>query len=608
MKGILVIVFFVLCSMGRAQVPFSIPDSVRQNNTAEIEYIKTKIHSYQGGLYGRVMLTCYLSKLYNRAGRYQESAELVDQFTTQEYAVARGEVSLAKAVNFKYEMEPEKAKLLFDQALLQFTLDENYCMQMEVRIELMEYYRKFDLLELAVKEATEVERMLKVHKTCDPLVSIHYLNRLAAIQNVGDTDRTNSIKTSGQCIDSCLKYNEHYFLAVSYNEQAYAYQHIFELGIADDFYKKSEEIFRSLDLLSDALHVKMNRLRMYAHNRMNVPEIIPGLLEIEQVATESVPSYDLNECYRGIWVEASSVGEWELAFQYLRKFYFMDLARLENNIFEQLENVKQQEKESQTRIQNLILSTQVERQNNEIKQKRNTIWFVVLALVVLLSILVFLFRILKQRNRLTEDLRIRNEQKDQLIQEVHHRVKNNLSFVSSLLEMQINSLPEETKTEELKNASMRIESMSLVHQMLYNKDDIATIDLHVYIPELISYLQDSIVQKFKVDIEVSCEELKIESRNATALGLIVTEFVTNSYKHAFANIQQPKINLVFKTDGSKLTVTLKDNGVGFNPENSSARSGFGMRIIDIFSRQINAEVKFSFENGTQLNLSMNHGQ
>ena len=603
LKALFFLVSVVFCCAIFAQSFIPVPDSIGQNINSEINFISEKINSYQGGVASKVKLKCYLNKLYNKAGRYQEANDLMDSLSVQEIVAAKGDVYLAMAINYKYQLEIEKSKYLFDRALLQFTLEENYCMQIEVHIELIEYYRKFVMMDLAFKEADEVERLQKFH-SCGPVLNIMYLNRLAAIENYRDLRA--SVTHSSKCIDSCIKYNQEYYQAISYNEIAYSYQHLEMHDSAIFFYEKAESLSREQGFILDALHAKMNRMRMFSYARIHVDEIIPGLIEIETEAKLSAPNYDLLECYKSIWIEAQGTGKWELAFKYYNKYVVLEDILALQSINENIEKIKQQEKESKTKIQNFILSTQVERQNNELEQKQNTIWLVVLALIVLMSILIFLFRILKQRNNLTKDLEQRNQQKDELIQEVHHRVKNNLSFVSSLLEMQINSLPEETKTEELKNASLRIESMSLVHQMLYNQDDIATVDLKGYIPELLSCLKDSMVHADGIIVELNCDEIKVELRTATAFGLIITEFVTNSFKHAFKGIKNPKIEISLQRKNSDLYLVLKDNGVGMSSEIKSAKKGFGMRIIDIFSRQINADVNFSFDQGTQLTLMIKY--
>ena len=604
LRGIIFVVsLIVMCQNLLAQSPVFVPDSVKREINAEIAFIQNEIDVLPKNLKKRVELICYLSKLYNRVGRYDKAEELIGALSKSEFDLAPGEVCLVKAINFKFLLEPAKAKSLFEIAQLKFTIDQNYCLLIETHIELIEYYRKFELFELALKEAENTNLLIQKYNNCDGILAIRYLSRLAAIQNFSPHETC--IETSYKCIDSCLKYRDDYYLAISYNEIGFAYQHIFDLDSADYYFRNSEELFMSQGLYADALHVKMNRMRMYANHGVNNNELIPSLLEIEAVAIKSVPGYNLKECFNSIWVESETDQNWEMAFKYHKKFHEVETNRLNKNIEEKIEKVKQQEKESRTKLQNIILTSEITKQKNQLKQTKNTIWFVTLALAILILILFFLFRILRQRNKLTRDLEQRNQQKDELIQEVHHRVKNNLSFVSSLLEMQIGSLPEESKTEELKNASLRIESMSLVHQMLYNQDDIATVDLAVYIPELFSYLKDSLIHENELEIKLNCEPTKVESRTATAFGLIITEFVTNSFKHAFKGVSNPKVEVDLHLTNGNLVLILKDNGVGLKNKKSQ-KKGFGMRVIDIFSRQINASINFSFENGTQLTVIMKY--
>ncbi len=204
----------------------------------------------------------------------------------------------------------------------------------------------------------------------------------------------------------------------------------------------------------------------------------------------------------------------------------------------------------------------------------------------------------------TSELELSLKEQMALTQEVHHRVKNNLQFIGAMLEMQINAIENESNQGVLKNTSRRIASMTLVHEMLYNRDTLESISLKEYLHELVTKFYDMIEDKdlnihFKVKIEDVCYNIN----NSVAIGMITSELLSNSIKYAFEGIENPEIEINLRLDEANKTMiyTISDNGKGYDPKN--VQSGLGSRLIDIFSRQLKGKyvitntsgLKYTFE-------------
>jgi two-component sensor histidine kinase len=236
-----------------------------------------------------------------------------------------------------------------------------------------------------------------------------------------------------------------------------------------------------------------------------------------------------------------------------------------------------------------------------------------------LILLILLISIqLKKANNRKQLLEIRNKQietrneiinkslleKDLLVKEVHHRVKNNLQIISSLMKLQSAKSNNEEVRNSLNEAQDRINSMALLHQLLYRNNQMTSLLFNEYLTGLISQISSSFsLTKKQISIESNFIELELDLDTAIPLGLITNELVSNAYKHAFnGNEGLIKIELskLFK---NTYQLKITDNGQGL-PANFDLHSNesLGLDIVCILSEQINAELKIYNENGANFDI------
>lgn len=190
---------------------------------------------------------------------------------------------------------------------------------------------------------------------------------------------------------------------------------------------------------------------------------------------------------------------------------------------------------------------------------------------------------------LTRKLRRRNQEKEFLIKEVHHRVKNNLQVISSLLQLQSRYIKDEVALDAVKEGQNRVEAMGLIHQKLYMGESLATIDIREYIQGLGDMLLDAFgVEDDRVKMEYAISNLQLDVDTAIPLGLIINELVTNSMKYAFPKSQKGTITIALsKNAQGKLSLRVSDNGAGISQGiEGKFSTSFGNNLIEILSKKL----------------------
>lgn len=213
-------------------------------------------------------------------------------------------------------------------------------------------------------------------------------------------------------------------------------------------------------------------------------------------------------------------------------------------------------------------------------------------LFVLLIVIVFAIYYETTRIDAYKKLIYANEKKDLLYNEIHHRVKNNLNLISSMLAIQAEN-KDETIQNILKISKHRIDALAMVHSMLYISNDMEKVDAKRFIEKLTFNLQRTVdtqnvtTRLFLRDVELSLNEI-------VPIGLIINELLTNSFKHAFKKIKYPKITIVLHERKGHLILTYCDNGSGYNAQ---ATEGLGLKLVSLNIKQLNAHLKKYLHNG-----------
>lgn len=205
--------------------------------------------------------------------------------------------------------------------------------------------------------------------------------------------------------------------------------------------------------------------------------------------------------------------------------------------------------------------------------------------------------LLAQKNNI---IQAKSDQNELLLKEIHHRVKNNLQTISSLLYLQSSSLEDEGAKEAMTVGQQRVESMALIHKNLYQGQNLGAIEMKDYLGKLVNNLKDSYGNAEKeISLSLDMPETELDVDSAIPVGLIANELITNSYKYAFKGKDKGEIKVSLnKLEGGKHEFIVSDNGIG----NSHESEGFGTRLVDLLRKQLGGEAEEENQNGYRFKM------
>lgn len=349
------------------------------------------------------------------------------------------------------------------------------------------------------------------------------------------------------------------------------------------FYLQQKEYSKAKYYLAEALKVKPGMLTM-----ANTRDIHLSLFKVD-----------------------STSGDYLLAINHLQQYNKLNDSLINETRVKEIEKL-QIEYETAKKEQNIsLLTNQSELQKMELAQSRNIKNLMIVGLSVLIIffiILYYQFKIIQNRNKAINkkngDLEGLIEEKEWLNKEIHHRVKNNLQIVISLLNTQSNYLKEGTAFDSVTDSRNRMQAMSLIHQKLYLPQGNDYIDIVNYINELVNHLQESYHSNHKINLQTEIDSQYVGVAQATPLGLILNEAISNIIKYAYPTNKNGTISISLKNiNDNDCMLQVSDDGVGlpidFNIKNNDS---LGLSLIKGLSKQLGGTFELISDVGVRINV------
>jgi two-component sensor histidine kinase len=550
-----------------------------------------------------------LIKTYLNMPEYTKAKLVIKNLNA--YVNSKNSVNYYKLLNAeadynKYQFNYAEAlkKYLKVLAFFEKQTDKNYLLK--IYIDLAEFYRRTADFQLAKVYVNKSMILLKANRVTDTAQIIRFYGRGAAIYNEA-SPVDSSILFSNKALALAIKVDNYYAAGASYNELGYTYKNLKQFNLALNNYEKAQTVFHNIGAVREEASALQNYIELIEHNDDEVKQrkftISKGLELLNLIESKNL-ELPKRRIFKSLADDYFFTGDSLNYFRY--KSLYLNEWLVETRKENVVEVKRIQEKFDNEKMLNEVKSTNLilSQRNREIKVKSTQNFIILIALSVFFILTFYIGYLLLLRNKTNKELYTKTINQASLIQEIHHRVKNNLQFINSLLNMQIASNASKSEMLALKESARRIKSMALAHEMLYNdaSNQDQTINIKNYLTELINTIDDMVnTNHQKIEFSSDVESIFFKTTDAIALGMISSELISNAIKYAFVEERKPHFSLTLKkTESGEYQLIIRDNGKGLVEKNDT--NTLGMRLIDIFSRQLKGVYKFRNDNGLVFEL------
>jgi two-component sensor histidine kinase len=224
---------------------------------------------------------------------------------------------------------------------------------------------------------------------------------------------------------------------------------------------------------------------------------------------------------------------------------------------------------------------------------------------VLQSSIEMALELFNANEKIEENEKIRNllQEKELLLREVHHRIKNNMAVIASLLSLQSSMLNDSSAVSSLEDARSRVQSMMVLYDKLYRSGDFRKISTKEYLITLIDEIVGNFPNLQLVTIKKKIDDVLLDAKTLSPIGIILNELLTNIMKHAFIGRENGIIGVTFLVKETHVTLIVEDNGIGI-PESIdiTTSTGFGLQLVGMLTKQLEGTIRIERKNGSQFIL------
>jgi len=260
----------------------------------------------------------------------------------------------------------------------------------------------------------------------------------------------------------------------------------------------------------------------------------------------------------------------------------------------------------QTKYETARKESQIQRLELESSAKNRRITLLVIGVLLfagLAACMIWLYRRVKKQG---QQIAIQSKNLEMMMKELHHRVKNNLQIVSSLLSLQTYKVQDEGAVSVLRESQQRVQAMSFIHQRLYKKEELTAVNMKEYLTDLAESLLSSYgFNRDHFDLQIKIDREMMDIDKALPIGLIINEMITNSLKYAYRDIQHPSLLISVTEDTHHMVFVIKDNGIGINEEAWKQKgNSFGKQLIGALCKQMRAKQTLVINEGTEFTITI----
>ncbi len=387
-----------------------------------------------------------------------------------------------------------------------------------------------------------------------------------------------------------------------YNNLSDVYISLVDLYAFLGVFEKAEEAGRNAVKYAELLENNFMVMRSWLsigklHNlEEEYDSAIESLLKCIHIATDDFgDAYYLSQAYEALGKAYAGNHEYQKAYG-----AFAEYDTLKNRIF--TAEADQRISLLRTKFQVADKEGTISLQENLIKKQKARQNMIIVITILLFLLLLLAYKAISSNRKKNRLLQKQNQEKEFLLKEIHHRVKNNLEIVSSLLSLQSAQIHDHDVLNTIVESRHRVQSMGMIHQKLYMGKNLAAVEMKDYFKNLADYIIDAYGMEKRISIEVAMDKCEIDIDMAIPIGLIVNELLTNALKYAFPDSRNGKIRISLKKRADKVRLEVIDDGVGLRNKKEVPSTGFGTQLIALLTQQLDGKMELNTHRGTSVSI------
>lgn len=433
-----------------------------------------------------------------------------------------------------------------------------------------------------------------------------------------------------------LYYNKSYLIYKELDDLESMSRYFMVLGIID--YEKKEfaiaelNFHKAINILPEdgsrkllfAIYSNIIDLNLYlskssTNNQKLLNETVSYAKKMNHIALE-LGSYIMEaESYEKLYKTYSKSDNLKQAIKYAEQYIIakdsLFSERKQKTITELQTKYETEKKELEINLlnsKNELINTRLSQSDSMRKTQRVIIYLLIVGFLIVVVSILIISKLYRQTKRANAKLIAQNvviikqkEEKELLIKEIHHRVKNNLQIISSLFDLQLRGTENPETKSALIDGLNRIKSVGLIHELLYQTDDVINIEFEDFVIKLLDHISSFATDK-PISKHVNIPHgLKFDINTTIPLGLIITELLTNAFKYAFNEVDTCSISINLETyNNNQFIIEVIDNGIGMPKEYDLKTSkSLGLRLVRTLSEQLSGTIDYKYENGAKFVLT-----
>ncbi len=603
-----------------AQYQYQAPDSVLKlidgfrESESFGDSISLVLYKYEGNVYW------HLGQMQESVNRYKQAAEIANQL---DLSILKGQAFADVGYVFADMGMYDSSVFYTDKALRISEQENNPQLKM----------RSLSFLGHAYQKMERADKAVTVFKT-----AVSFYAQDTNSRNYGVTANNlanaykdlSSVSKSKAYNDTALFYfykaerifnelGDTNFIAGLNMNMAYAFRNIGELEKAKDYQQRGMSLFQHMGAEYNLKSAEVN----YGHILYLMGEFEDSKKAYQRAlegGKEMNNFYLIHQAHEGLYLVYDTLGDYKNAIYHLKihRLQADSLYQAESEAkIAQIEGQYGKEK-NELEIKNLaqqnaLKDFEIEKQRAEndkqaliARQEKTRNKYMIAALVLIALVALGLFYLFRSKRALNQQLELQKaelsdtlNEKEALLKEIHHRVKNNLQIVSSLLNLQGAYTQEKSADELLKMSQNRIHSMAIIHEKLYKSESLDAINFKDYLENLTTHLSDSFgLEQKQIKTKVVADDINVDIDQLVPCGLIINELITNSIKHAFGENNGGLIKLTCKRYENRCEVTVSDSGPGLPDDfELGSSNSLGLRLAKGLCKQLKSELLAVNEKG-----------